>query len=185
MTWQIDTAHTSVSFSVKHMMVANARGRFDIKEATVEIDEANPENSKVTALIDAASVDTREAQRDQHLRSADFFDVEHYPYLKFESTRVAVDGGDIAITGDLTIKDVTREIVLKGEFEGPITDAWGNRRAGFDVEATIEREDFGLTWNVVAETGGLLVGKKVKIRIETEVVEPAAVVVGDAEAVTA
>ena len=173
MNWQLDKAHTSVSFSVKHMMVASVRGHFDVAEATIDIDEQAPERSKVTALIDAASVSTGEAQRDGHLKSADFFDAEQYPHLRFESTSVRVNGDDVKITGNLTIRDVTREVELKGEFSGPLVDPWGNRRGGFEVETTINREDFGLTWNQALEAGGVLVGKKVKIAIETELVEAA------------
>jgi len=173
MNWQLDKAHTNVSFSVKHMMVANVRGSFEVAAATIDVDEQNPEQSKVVALIDAASVNTGEAQRDGHLRSADFFDAETFPHLRFESTSVRVDGDDVKIIGNLTIRDVTREVELKGEYEGPLVDLWGNRRSGFEVETTINREDFGLTWNQALEAGGVLVGKKVKIGIEAEIVEQA------------
>jgi polyisoprenoid-binding protein YceI len=173
MNWQLDKAHTTVSFSVKHMMVANVRGSFDVAEATIDVDEQNPERSKVVALIDAASVNTGEPQRDGHLRSADFFDAETYPHLRFESKSVKAKDGEIKLVGDLTIRDVTREVELKGAYEGPLMDPWGNRRGGFEVETTINREDFGLTWNQALEAGGVLVGKKVKIGIEAEVVEQA------------
>ena len=169
-TWQLDPAHTNVEFSVKHLMLARVKGRFTGVAGTVML-AAEPTASTVEVVIDAASIDTREAKRDAHLRSADFFDVERFPTITFRSSDVRPAGaGDLRIVGDLTIRDVTREVTLEVTDEGRGTDPWGGERAGFSATAVIDRRDFGLTWNQALETGGVLVGKTAKIEIEAEAV---------------
>src|SRR5436190_4839842 len=170
--WTIDPAHTEVGFSTRHLMVSTVRGQFRNVDAAIEIDDAQPELSRVSATIEAASIDTGNPDRDAHLRSADFFDAEHFPALSFASTNVRRVGDDeLELTGDLTIRDVTHPITLKGEFSGPVKDPWGARRAGFTLNGEIDREAFGLTWNVAMEAGGVLVGKKIKLNLEVEAVE--------------
>jgi polyisoprenoid-binding protein YceI len=176
MAWTLDSQHAEVAFSAKHMMVATVRGRFEKVEADIHLDEANPAQSRVTARIDAASLNTGTPDRDAHLRSADFLDVEHYPEIQFESTRVEQHGDDFVLHGDLTIRGVSRPITLKGEFTGPVQDPWGGRHVGFELDGEIEREDWGLGWNMALEAGGVLVGKKVKLHIAVEVVEAVAAV---------
>ncbi len=172
MAWMVDPAHTSVEFTAKHMMFTKVRGRFDKFSGTLNLDEQHPENSSVEGSIDVASIDTREPNRDAHLRSADFFDAEKYPTITFRSTRVEVTGVDRAkVYGDLTIKDVTRPIVLDAAVEGRGKDPWGNERWGLSARATVSRKDWGLTWNVALETGGWLVGDTINIEIEAEVVK--------------
>lgn len=172
MTWTLDNAHTEVAFSVKHMMVATVKGHFADVDAEIELDEARPEESRVRAAIRTASLSTRNAERDAHLRSADFFDVERFPQITFQSTTVR-RRGDAAfeLVGDLTIRDVTRPVTLHGEVSGPVTSPFGDRRAGFTLSGEIDREAFGLGWNVALETGGVLVGKKVRLQIEAEVAQ--------------
>jgi polyisoprenoid-binding protein YceI len=173
-TWQIDPAHTEVGFSVKHLMISTVRGRFAGVKGTIVLDEANPERSSVEAEIDAATIDTRAEQRDAHLRSADFFDVEKYPTITFRSRRVErVSDGRYRIVGDLTIRGVTREVVLDATEEGRGRDPWGGDRLGFSATTTIDRRDFGLTWNQALETGGVLVGNEIKISIDVEAVKAA------------
>lgn len=175
MTWTLDHTHAEVGFAVKHMMVATVRGRFTEVEADIDLDEQAPENSSVRAVVQAASLTTGSEDRDTHLKSADFFDVEQFPELVFQSTSVRRNGDDrFELAGDLTIRDVTQPVVLKGEFSGPVKSPFGDRRAGFSLSGEIDREAFGLTWNVAMETGGVLVGKTVKLNIEAEVAEQAA-----------
>lgn len=174
-TWQIDPAHTDVGFAVKHMMISTVKGRFADVSGTVIIDEADPAGSSVDVTIGAGSVDTRQEQRDAHLRSADFFDVEKYPTLTFRSRRVeSVGKGELRVVGDLTIRDVTREVVLETSDEGRGGDPWGQQRAGFSAKTVIDRRDFGLTWNTALETGGILVGNDIRISLEVEAVKAAA-----------
>jgi polyisoprenoid-binding protein YceI len=170
MAWNIDKSHTDVSFAVKHMMISTVRGKFGSFDADVELDPANLSAAKVTARIDAASIDTNEAKRDGHLRSADFFDAEHYPTLTFTSTRVSGAGEELEVVGNLKIKDQEHPITLKGEVTGPSKDPWGNTRIGFSLSGEIERERWGLGWNQALEAGGVLVGKKVKIVLEAQLV---------------
>ncbi|HEX6367948.1 MAG TPA: YceI family protein [Longimicrobium sp.] len=173
-TWTIDPAHTGVEFSLKHLMISTVRGRFGAVSGTIVLDEANPEASSVTAEIDVTSIDTRQEQRDAHLRSADFFDVEKFPSIKFVSTRIeALGGGSYNVIGDLTIRDVTREVVLEATDEGRGGDPWGGQRAGFSATTRIDRRDFGLTWNQALETGGVVVGNEIKITLEVEAVKAA------------
>jgi polyisoprenoid-binding protein YceI len=173
-TWQLDPAHTHVEFSVKHLMIARVKGRFAGVTGTVEMG-ADPAASTVDVVIDAASIDTREAKRDAHLRSADFFDVERFPTIAFRSREVRPTGaGDFSVVGDLTIRDVTREVTLEVTDEGRGTDPWGGARAGFSATAEIDRRDFGLTWNQALEAGGVLVGNEIRISLEVELVKQAA-----------
>ena len=176
MTWELDTAHAEVGFSAKHMMVTTVRGRFTDVAAEVHIDEEHPEQSHVNATIQAASLATGDEQRDGHLKSPDFFDVVTYPTITFRSTRVARrKDGEFELTGDLTVRDVTRDITLKGDFAGPVTNPWGKRVVGFELDGELNREDFGLTWNVALEAGGVLVSKKMKLHIAVEVAEAVAI----------
>ncbi|MEZ4616444.1 MAG: YceI family protein [Caldilineaceae bacterium] len=172
MAWQIDSAHSEVAFSVRHMMISTVRGRFNTVNGTVEFDEEMPGNSSVNVEIDAASIDTREQQRDDHLRSPDFLDVATYPTITFVSKRVEpVDANHGKITGDLTIHGVTQEVVLDTEYAGQAKSPWGSTSAGFSAKTKINRKDFGLGWNAALETGGVLVGEEIKIDIEMEIVK--------------
>ena len=170
-TWKIDPAHSHVEFSVKHLMIATVRGRFAGVEGSVRLDEADPSAARVDVKIDVSSIDTREAQRDAHLRSADFFDVAAYPTLTFVSSRVAPKrDGEFNVTGTLTIHGVAREVTLPVTYLGRTKDPWGNERVGFESEVTINRKDFGLGWNAVLEAGGLVVGDDVKITLSVQAI---------------
>lgn len=171
MTWKIDSAHSEVGFAVRHMMISTVRGKFAKVDADVSFDPAQLEQAKVTARIDAASIDTAEEKRDGHLRSPDFFDVANYPTLTFTSTKVTRSGDEVLVTGNLKIKDQEHAVTLKGEVTGPSKDPWGNTRVGFSLSGEIDREQFGLTWNQALEAGGVLVAKKVKILLETQLVQ--------------
>ena len=172
MSWKIDSAHSEINFTVRHMMISNVRGRFENFTGTVNFDEANPANSSVDVEIEAASISTREAPRDAHLRSADFLDAEKYPELTFKSTGIQiVDANHGKITGDLTIRGVSRPAVLDTEFNGKATSPYGKNSAGFSASTTVNRKDWGLVWNVGLETGGILVGEDLKISIELEIIE--------------
>jgi len=171
-TWEIDPAHTGVEFSVRHAMVATVRGRFNTVSGTIEVgDELAGSSTDVT--IDAASIDTGSEERDTHLRSPDFLDVERFPTLRFRATRVerGEREGEYRILGDLRIRDVTREVELDATYNGTATDPWGNLRAGLEAETTINRRDWGLTWNTPLEAGGILVGDKVKITLDVSAVK--------------
>lgn len=174
-TWKIDGSHSQVGFAVKHMMFTTVRGRFDEVEGQVVLDQTNPANSSVEVEIQTASIDTQVDARDQHLRSADFFDVENHPTLTFKSRRVegSLDsaGDTFKVVGDLTLHGETREVVLDATFEGSGKDPWGGTRVGFSAETTIDRRDFGLTWNQGLETGGVLVGHDVKIQLSIQAVQ--------------
>ena len=169
-TWTIDPTHSHVEFSVRHLMIATVKGRFADVQGTVIIDETDPVRSELDITINPASIDTRVAQRDEHLRSADFFDVEKYPTITFKSRRIERDGDDLRVIGDLTLHGVTREITLDVTSHGRQTDPWGGQRAGFEATGKIKRTDFGLTWNQALETGGVVVGDDVKISIDVELV---------------
>jgi polyisoprenoid-binding protein YceI len=170
-TWNIDPTHSNVEFAIRHLMISTVKGRFaDVKGAVV-LDDADVTRSTVNVTIGVASIDTRVGQRDDHLRSGDFFDAERFPTITFNSRTVKQDGEDLKVTGDLTIRDVTREVTLDVTSEGRGSDPWGGLRAGFSATTKISREDFGLTWNQVLETGGVAVGKEVKIAIEAELVK--------------
>ena len=171
--WKIDPAHSVAEFKVKHMMISNVRGHFAGIDGSLELDEADVTNSHVEATIDAASVNTNEPQRDTHLRSADFFDVEKFPRLSFRSTRVARRAdGELTATGDLTIHGVTRSVAFDVEGpSAPAKDPFGNVRVGLAATAKINRKDFGLTWNTVLETGGILVGDEVTISLDVQFIK--------------
>lgn len=172
MTWQTDTSHTHIQFSVRHMMISKVRGHFDKFNVNVNLDEANPERSSVMVDIDAASLDTRDANRDGHLRSADFLNAETYPTLRFQSKRVEQISAERArLIGDLTIREITREVPLDVEFVGRSKSPWGAESLGFNAKTRINRKDWGLTWNVGLETGGWLVGDEVAIEIDAELVK--------------
>lgn len=174
-TWTIDPAHSSAEFSVKHMMISTVKGRFGDLKGTLVVDAANPARSSVEAEIATASIDTRADQRDAHLRSPDFFDVERFPAITFRSRRVegahAREGDRFKVVGDLTIRDVTREITLDATFEGTGRDPWGGERASFSADAKLDRRDFGLTWNQALETGGVLVSNDIRVRLEVQAVK--------------
>jgi polyisoprenoid-binding protein YceI len=171
-TYGLDPTHTHVGFVVRHMMVSKVRGRFTKFDGKVVIAE-NPTDSTTEVTIDAASIDTREETRDADLRSANFFDVENHPSIAYTSTKVSPSGDEWVVDGDLTIRGVTRSVPLTVTFEGGANDPWGNARIGFSATAEIDREDFGLTWNVALEAGGFMVGKSIKIEIEAELVKQA------------
>ena len=171
-TWTIDPTHSSVGFSVRHLMISKVKGTFDTFEATFVTGE-NPLDSKVTAVAQVASINTNEENRDGHLRTNDFFEAEKFPTISFVSTGVKVkdaEDGEYIITGDLTIKGVTKSVDFDFEFGGFATDPYGNYKAAASAEAEINREDFGLSWNAALETGGVLVGEKVKISIDLQAV---------------
>lgn len=171
MTWQIDPAHSAVTFGVKHMLIATVRGQFTEFDVDAAIDEQRPEQSAATVAIAAASVETGEPNRDNHLRSADFFDAEHYPMIVFRSKRIEPRGKEeVRVVGDLTVKDVTREVVLEGEWSLPREDAFGEARAGISVEGKVNRKDFGLNWSAPVEMGGIVVGDTVKLAVDLEFV---------------
>lgn len=167
-TLNIDKAHSEATFQVRHLLT-KVRGRFADFAGTIEFDEAAPERSAVALTIQAASIDTNEPQRDQHLRSADFFETEKYPTLTFASKSIKAAGsGAYTVTGDLTIHGVTRTIDLDASYLGVAKDPWGNAKFGFEAETTINRKDFGLSWNAALETGGVLVGEDVKIAVSVQ-----------------
>jgi polyisoprenoid-binding protein YceI len=173
-TWAIDASHSHVAFAVKHLMISTVRGQFVDVSGTAVWNDEQPDRSRLEVRIGAASIDTREPQRDAHLRSGDFFDAERFPALTFVSRTIAGDlAREFTITGDLTIRDVTREVVLKGSAEGVTADPWGGQRAGFSATGTINRRDFGLTWNQALEAGGVLVGDDVKLTIDVELLKQA------------
>ena len=171
--WKLDPAHTLVEFSAKHMMISTVKGRITDIEGTIYTDEKNPANSSVEATLKSASIDTRTEQRDQHLRSADFLNAEQFPEIRFKSKRIEGDAGRFKLTGDLTIRDVTREITLDVEFGGRNLDPWGGERVGFSATGKIDRRDFGLVWNQALETGGVVVGNDIKVNIEVEAIKAA------------
>lgn len=167
--WVIDPAHTSVEFAGKHMMISTVRGRFTKYDANVEFDESDPARSKIEGQIYTASVDTQDPKRDEHLRSADFLDSERFPLMTFKSKAVTPAGNKrYHLIGDLTIKDVTKEIALDVEYTGLAKTPWGTTVAGFAGEGNISRKEFGLNWNVALEAGGWLVSDTIKIYIEGE-----------------
>jgi polyisoprenoid-binding protein YceI len=172
MTWTIDSAHSEINFSVRHMMIATVRGRFEKFSGTVDFNEDEPARSRVEVQIDAKSINTRESQRDGHLKSPDFLDVEKYPYIKFQSKSIEIKNRNHAlITGDLTIRDITREVVLDTHYAGMAKSPYGSTNAGFNASTRINRKDWGLSWNVALETGGVLVGEEIKIDIDMEIIQ--------------
>ena len=172
-TWNIDPSHSVAEFKVKHMMISNVKGQFAKVSGKLTLDESDLTQSRVEAIIEAASIETRDAQRDAHLKSADFFHVEKFPTLSFNSARVSlVRDGDLAVEGDLTIRGVTRKVRFDVEGPTPPTkDPWGNTRVAVSATTKINRKDFGLTWNAALETGGILVGDEVTITLDVEFVK--------------
>ncbi len=170
-TWALDPSHTTIGFSAKHAMVATVRGSFGVFDGTLVLDGDNPSASSASVSIDASSVDTGNSDRDAHVRNGDFLDVDAYPTLAFTSREVRPDGSDFVLVGDLTIKDVTRSVEITVETEGIVTDPFGNTRAGFAGRTTINRKDFGLTWNVALEAGGLLVSDKITITLDVSAIK--------------
>jgi polyisoprenoid-binding protein YceI len=173
-TYTVDPAHTRIGFVARHAMVTKVRGSFDEFAGTAVLDGANPANSRVEVTIEAASIDTRNAQRDEHLRGNDFLAMKEYPKITFASTGVRQAGETtFEVTGDLTIKGVTNEITIPFEFEGAATDPFGNQRVGFEGAVTINRRDYGVTWNAALEGGGVLVSDKVTLEFEISAIKNA------------
>lgn len=171
--WQIDTAHSSANFSVKHMMVSTVRGSFELVGGTIHFDPANPAQASVEAQVSTATVNTGVKDRDAHLRSGDFFDVENYPHMSFKSTGIKLNPDNTSgiLSGELTIRDVTRPVEIRVEFLGEMSSPFGDHRAGFTGETTINREDFGLNWNQILEAGGVLVSREVKISLDVQAIK--------------
>lgn len=169
-TWTIDPSHTNVGFTVRHLMVSKVRGSFSAVEGAIVIAD-DPARSSVEAVVQMDSIDTRDEQRDGHLRSNDFFDIANHPTMTFRSTGIRADGDDYVLVGELTIKGVTKTVEFEVEFGGVSQDPWGGTRVGFEAEAEINRKDFGMEWNAALETGGVLVGEKVKITLDVEAVK--------------
>ena len=173
-TWTVDAAHSTAEFSAKHMMITTVKGRIADVRGTITLDETAPDRSTVEVELDAASIDTRSEQRDGHLRSADFLNVEEFPTITFRSRRLegATDreGASFRVVGDLTIRGVTHEVVLDATYEGRGRDPWGGERVSFSATGKLDRRDFGLTWNAALETGGVLVSNDVRLAIEVQAV---------------
>ena len=168
-TWKLDSDHAHVEFAVRHLMISKVKGQFTGVEGTLRMDAEDPTTARLDVEIAAASVDTRVEQRDEHLRSPDFLDTARFPSLTFKSRKVERSGNErLRVTGDLTIRDVTREVVLDVTERGRVTDPWGGERVGYEARAKIDRKDFGLTWNQALEAGGVLVGDQVEITLEAE-----------------
>ena len=173
-TWQIDPTHSHVEFAVKHLMIATVKGRFADVQGSIVANDDNPNDARIDVTIAAASIDTRQDQRDAHLRSPDFLDVERFPTITFRSKRIEARKGDeFRIVGDLTIRDTTREVTLDAEHTGRARDPWGNERAAFTATTKVNRKEYGLTWNQALEAGGVLVGDDLKITIDVELVKQA------------
>jgi polyisoprenoid-binding protein YceI len=167
-TYQIDKAHSEAIFQVRHLL-SKVRGRFSDFEGAIEYDETNPEHSSVEFTVHTKSIDTNEADRDTHLRSEDFFSVEQFPTLTFKSTKITLEGDNrYDVAGDLTLRGVTRAVVLPVEYLGKAKDPWGTEKLAFEGEVTLNRKDFGLTWNAALETGGFLVGDEVKVNVSIQ-----------------
>ena len=173
-TYQLDTTHSSVAFSVRHLVIAKVRGRFTQFSGTLELDDSDLTRSRVTAEIAAASISTAEDKRDAHLRSPDFFDVERYPLITFASKTIEKDGDDFKMTGALTIHGITHDITLAVENLGAAKDPWGNMRVAFTARGSLDRKSYGLNWNQVLEAGGVLVGDKIELSLDVQAVRAAA-----------
>jgi polyisoprenoid-binding protein YceI len=173
--WNIDASHSSLQFSVRHMVITKVRGAFKTYSGSLELNDDNQELANVNVVIDAASIDTAEPKRDEHLKAKDFLDVASYPTLTFQSRTIERRGERYQVAGDLTIHGVTRPVVLDAEFQGQGKDPWGGQRAAFSAKASINREDYGLTWNQALEAGGVLIGTKIEIEIEVQAVKAARV----------
>ena len=170
LVYTLDKAHTTVEFVVRHLMITKVRGRFAGFEGRIELARGSDVPQRITATIDTASIDTREEQRDAHLRSADFFEVEKYPTMVFESTRIEGPADSFTVVGNLTLHGVTREVTLTGTFEGRGADPWGGQRIGYAAHTKIERKDFGMTFNAALEAGGVMVSDEVRIEINAEAI---------------
>ena len=171
-TWTIDPAHAEIGFAVRHLMLSTVRGRFGAVSGTITVDENSPKSAKIDVTVDVTSVDTRQEMRDNHLRSADFFDVANHPTMHFVSKRIEGDvTGTFKVIGDLTIRGTTKEVALDATFEGRAKDPWGNTRLGLSATTKINRKDYGLTWNAALETGGILVGDEVTITLDVQFVK--------------
>ena len=170
-TWTIDSAHSGATFSLKHMMVATVRGNLAGLAGTIDLDEAAPENSTVEVRIPTTTINTGMEARDAHLRSGDFLAADEYPFMLFKSTTIEPDGDAFRIHGDLTIRDVTKPVVLESTFEGIVPGMQGGRLAAFEAHAKIKRADWGLTWNKAIETGGWVVGDEIRIDLDLEAIE--------------
>ncbi len=172
--WTIDASHTDVEFAVRHLMISTVKGRFADVSGMIELDPERPAEARAEVTVQVASIDTRNADRDAHLRSPDFFDVDEHPVMTYRSRRVEPVGhGKLRVFGDLTIRGTTREVPLTVTPGGLVKDPWGNVRVGYSATAVINRSEFGLTWNKALETGGVLVGEEVKINLELELVRQA------------
>jgi polyisoprenoid-binding protein YceI len=169
--WKLDPTHTSVEFSVKHLMISTVKGRFADVEGTVTVPGDAVGDATVEVVIKAASIDTRNEQRDRHLRSADFFDVEQFPELTFTSTAIEGSKDEFTVTGDLTIRGITKPVTLEATFEGQGKDPWGGTRMGFSASGKFDRRDFGLVWNQALEAGGVMVSNDVKLQIDAELIQ--------------
>ena len=173
-TWTLDDTHTRLGFVTRHAMITKVRGSFNDFTGTVTVPAEGIEGGTAQVTINASSIDTRNADRDGHLKSNDFFDMETYPEITFTSTKIAANGsGGVDVTGDLTIKGTTKSVTIPFEYEGTATDPFGNQRAGFEGTTTLNRSDFGLTWNAALETGGVLVSEKVTLEIEVSAIKSA------------
>ena len=168
--YTLDQAHTTIEFVVRHLMITKVRGRFTTFDGQIELTPGSDLPVAISTVINAGSIDTREEQRDAHLRSADFFEVEKYPQLTFESERIEGTPEHFTIDGKLTIRDVTRDVKLTASFEGRASDPWGGTRVGYEAHGTINRKDFGLAWNAALETGGVVVGDEVRIELNVEAI---------------
>ena len=172
MSWQIDPAHSQITLSVRHMMISNVRGRFENFSGVVNFDEADPARTSMDLQIEAASINTKEPNRDAHLKSPDFLNAEKYPYLYYKSKRVELhDSHHARLIGDLTIRAITKEVVLDVDYSGQAKSPWGTVSAGFSATGKINRKDWDLTWNQVLETGGVLVGDEITVNVEVEIVK--------------
>ena len=169
--WDIDVSHSAIQFSVRHMVISKVHGRFAKWSGSIQLDEKDLARSSVDVTIDTASIDTQVADRDAHLRSADFLDVEKYPAMTFRSKRIEKAGDRYRVIGDLELHGVVREVTLDADFAGTGKDPWGNERAGFSAKTSLDRREFGLVWNSALETGGVLVGDKVKISIDVSAIK--------------
>lgn len=167
-TYTVDNVHSQVHFKVDHLVISTVRGEFNDYSANIEADPASRTVTSVQAVVKVASIDTKNKKRDDHLRSADFFDAGNHPEMTFKSTKVVGKGDDITVYGDLTIRGNTRNVELRGKFRGEVKDPWGNSKAGFEAKGKINRQDFGLSWNKTLDTGGLVVGNEVEIGLEIE-----------------
>jgi polyisoprenoid-binding protein YceI len=173
MAWQVDMAHTQVAFAIRHLGISLIRGNMALADARLDLDEADPENTELTARIDVRTLDTHDANRDGHVKSADFFDVDKFPYIEFRTKNVRrTTNGKLNVTGDLTIKDVTRELRLQGSYDGPVNDpVSGKRKIGFALSGDVLKQDYGLSWNVPMESSAFMLADRVSLTIDAQAIE--------------